>query len=231
MLASHIPGQQVSPSVSGVRSRRILRWDLDPEPDEGGMEFRLTYAGRLLAYRTDKKERERALHIHEIRRHFHQQLQRLWRVHPVLLKRSEADAESAYGPMVYDREGFHWLPLVTKGNGTVCQLDILLLRDNEPGRVLADIDNRLKTIFDALRLADSPNELGAGTAGGRVTPGNDEDPFYVLLQDDRLITHVAVTTDSLLEPVPGVPVENAARLVIDVTIRPYDVVMGNLSLT
>jgi hypothetical protein len=41
------------------------------------------------------------------------------------------------------------------------------------------------------------------------------------LEDDKLITHIAVTTDALLEPVPGVPQDEAVRLVIDVTIRPY----------
>jgi hypothetical protein len=90
--------------------------------------------------------------------------------------------------------------------------------------VLHDVDNRLKTLFDALRMPDSPEELGAGTEQGKVSPDADEDPFYVLLQDDREITHVSVMTDTLLEPVPKVPPERAdlaVRLVVGVTVRPY----------
>jgi hypothetical protein len=37
-----------------------------------------------------------------------------------------------------------------------------MLREGQPGRVLYDIDNRLKTLFDALRIAKGPNELSIG---------------------------------------------------------------------
>jgi hypothetical protein len=65
--------------------------------------------------------------------------------------------------------------------------------------VLQDVDNRLTTIFDALRMPKGPQELGAGTQQGKVSPASNENPFFVLLEDDRLITHVSVTTDMLLE--------------------------------
>jgi hypothetical protein len=70
-------------------------------------------------------------------------------------------------------------------------------------------------------MAADPNELGAGTASGQVSPESDEDPFYVVLQDDKLITHLSVITDTLLEPVPNVPEHEAVRLVVNLTIRPY----------
>src|ERR1700730_3830664 len=95
----------------------------------------------------------------------------------------------------------------------------LFVNDGAPGDVLTDIDNRLKTLFDALRKAKGPQELGAGTSSGQVAPDADEKPFYVLLEDDKLITDVAVTTDMLLQPVPDTPPAEAVRLVIEVTIR------------
>jgi hypothetical protein len=103
---------------------------------------------------------------------------------------------------------------------------MLMLREGPPGKALFDIDNRLKTVFDALRKAKGPDELGASTAAGQVGAASGEDPFYVVLEDDRLITHLAVTTDTLLEPVPPsdegpIPPQEAVRLVIDITIRPY----------
>ena len=123
---------------------------------------------------------------------------------------------------LFDSDGFKWLPIATKENGLICRVEILMLRSGQPGQVLYDIDNRLKTVFDALRMAKGPDELGG------ATPGRDEEPFYVLLQDDSLITHVAVTTDALLEPVPHVPQDEAVRLVLSVMIRPYKVHLENL---
>jgi hypothetical protein len=56
-----------------------------------------------------------------------------------------------------------------------------------------------------------------------LAPAKNEDPFYVLVEDDKLITHVSVTSDMLLEEVrkPNVPRDNAVRLVIGVTVKPY----------
>jgi hypothetical protein len=96
-----------------------------------------------------------------------------------------------------------------------------MLRPGRPGKVMHDVDNRLKTLFDALRMPSGPSELGAGTSKGQVGPTPDQDPFYVLLEDDKFITHLAVTTDMLLDPVPGVPPDTAVRLVLNVTVRPY----------
>jgi len=44
------------------------------------MEFRLTYAGELLAYKDRNKHqnRQHSLHIHHVRTIFHKQLKVLW---------------------------------------------------------------------------------------------------------------------------------------------------------
>lgn len=215
--------------------RQVLRWDPYLEPNETDMEFRLTYSGMLKAHRDDKRLAERSLHVHDIRRVFHQQLMKLRTEHPALIGHNPGDAILTLGgpsqPImgeVFAHDGFKWLPIVTDRNGLICKLEIMMLRVGAPGRVLYDVDNRLKTLFDALRKAKGPQELGAGTTRPQVTPQADEDPFYVLLEDDRLITHLAVTTDLLLEPVPNCPPDEAVRLFIDVTIRPYKVHLQNL---
>jgi len=193
------------------------------------MEFTLTYAGKLLAQTTDEKRLpNRSLHVHEIRKEFHKQLKILWSVHPNLQRPEHYPDEMFRGKIQrVEREGFCWLPLATNGNGLVCKLEILLLRHGNPGRVLFDIDNRLKTLFDALRMPKGPDELGENTALGKQCPTPDEVPFYVLLEDDNLITHVAVASDWLLEPVPDTPADNAVRAIIKVTVRPYHVHMDN----
>ena len=58
-----------------------------------------------------------------------------------------------------------------------------------------DLDNRLKTLLDALRAPNDPQELPAG-----ASPQSDEDPFYCLLEDDKLIIGLSVTNDRLLRP-------------------------------
>lgn len=195
------------------------------------MEFRLTYAGKLLAHNENKQGR--SLHVHDIRREFHKQLRVLWSEHPILalgypVGSSIPNPETSWGK-TYQQDGFMWKPIVTEDNGLICALDILMLRKGPPGEVRTDIDNRLKTLFDALRMAQCSQELGEKTKKGTQVPSPEENPFYVLLEDDRLITRVAVTSDMLLEPVKGVRQEEAVRLVINVTVTPYKVTWESVS--
>lgn len=185
------------------------------------MEFRLTYAGKLLSHKAG-----RSRHVHDIRQEFHQQLKTLWSVHPILERgyptgSAIPNPDTMWGTTIRQKN-YYWKPIVTAENGLICALDILMLRNGPPGKVRTDIDNRLKTLFDALRIA-SPDELG------KKSPMSEQEPFYVLLEDDHLITRVAVTSDMLLEPVGGVEREDdAVRLVINVTIQPYRVTWENV---
>ena len=108
--------------------------------------------------------------------------------------------------------------MATENLSLLCALDILFLRPDTPGKVLSsgDIDNRLKTIFDALRMPSGLDELG-----GYERPGTDEQPFFCLLEDDKQISKVAVETDMLLEPIGETLNINDARLVITVKLKPY----------
>ncbi len=74
-----------------------------------------------------------------------------------------------------------------------------------------DVDNRVKVLFDALRIPENPGEIPRD-----AIPGDDESPLFCLLQDDRLITEVKITTDRLLVPVNRLA---DVHLVISVKIR------------
>src|SRR3989454_630550 len=92
--------------------------------------------------------------------------------------------------------GFVCVPLVSEVVNLTAELDILFLRPQRPGAIIGsagDIDNRLKTLFDGLRLP-LPGEIAPDEA-----PGAEEDPLYCLLEDDVLVTRLAVTTDQLLD--------------------------------
>lgn len=100
----------------------------------------------------------------------------------------------------YERCGYRFVPLIGgifgAGSETVCALDIQFLRREAAGSVISggDIDNRLKVLFDALRMPKDCQEVKG------FVPDINERPFFCLLEDDSLITEVRVTTDQLHTP-------------------------------
>jgi hypothetical protein len=104
-------------------------------------------------------------------------------------------------------------------------LEILFLRPDRPGGLVwaGDIDNRLKTLLDALRIPEATENYS------KRTPSAGEVPFFCLLEDDKLITKVSVETDRLLEAVNGQLIDpHDARILVNVTLRPYELFLGNL---
>ncbi len=191
-----------------------------------------------------------AEHKHSIRSDFHVQLGRLWETNkflkehrvdprPSAQNRPPADIGAQWGvdddkkvsmreyvANLHQRDGYRFVPLVRKDIALLCSLKVLFLRHDGPGAVLhaGDIDNRIKTLIDALRMP-STQELR-----GNEIPKDGEDPFFVLMEDDSQVTHLEVETDRLLDPPRNIKADLAdVRLVITVEVRPYDVTMFNLS--
>ena len=105
------------------------------------------------------------------------------------------------------------MPLVSQFFMVACSLNILFLRREGPGSLVksgGDIDNRLKVLFDALRMPQTCDEV----CGEAPTPG--EEPFYCLLEDDRLISKVTVETNWLLTPLEPNEHINDVHLIIGV---------------
>jgi hypothetical protein len=75
-------------------------------------------------------------------------------------------------------------------------LDFLFLRKEPAGYIIdresGDLDNRLKVLFDALRM---PKEQ---EIPDKDWPFVNEIPFFCLLEDDALITGFSIETDRLL---------------------------------
>jgi hypothetical protein len=163
--------------------------------------FRLIYEGELLSAQADGDAVRR--NKHAIRKQLHVQLKELWKQNMMLqsIKNTppargwsgesglRQDAEK------YKRGDYEFIPLVTSRFYLVCSLDILFLRREAPGSIVqgGDIDNRIKTLFDGLRLPEGNLDI-------TETITEDEKPFYCLLQDDRLIVEAKITTDRLLKP-------------------------------
>jgi hypothetical protein len=116
----------------------------------------------------------------------------------------------------YPRCGTHFVPLLSKIGGFTCSLNILFLRRGNPGDLIksgGDIDNRLKVLLDGLVMPSSVTDLGG------LPIEADEDPFFVLLEDDVLVTNISVTTDRLLTPQETDERINDVNLVIHVAVH------------
>jgi hypothetical protein len=160
------------------------------------MEFRLVLRGHLPSNKRGTVDAK-----HRIRRELHPQLRSLWQQHPALKDFWEHPrhgfARISDRAKQFERFGFRFLPLVTADAEIACALDILILRREEPFHLFTgggDIDGRVKTLLDGLRMPSQGPEVNG------QKPESDEDPFFCLLEDDKLIYEINVTTDRLLVP-------------------------------
>ena len=154
------------------------------------MEFRLVYEGPLKASRGKDDK-------HELRRHFHVQLRELM-TRKAMAHFKRLISERKTNATLLTVGAYTFAPLITEKLHNVADLHITLLSPEEPGRAITqggDLDNRLKTLLDALRVPKQ-GELPAA-----AEPTADEDPFFCLFEDDALISGLSVTTDRLLSPV------------------------------
>ena len=214
------------------------------------MEFRLVYEGPLKAAGGGST---RSPEKHAIRKQLHKQLAQLWQAIPDLKRRTVEHSILSAPPSVLNAEGrrtvttaaaiaqkslletlgnkfnisgYKFVPLISSHLKLSCELDILFLRRDMPGVPLihsgGDLDNRLKVLFDALRVPAEQEVAG-------VQKDADEEPyFYCLMEDDALITDVAVTTDTLLTSYEAGH-ENDVHLVVKVRVRPTDFSFENLA--
>jgi hypothetical protein len=174
------------------------------------MDFMLRYRGPLSANGSVKQK-------HAIRKALHHQLERLCQQEPLLFDALLPELPQAVvkgGHLEVPRplqkmyfvaplEGFHFVPLIHRPHELACGLDILFLRREKPGDIVrhgGDLDNRLKTLFDALRMPHGSSEILG------ITPAADNERVYCLLEDDALVTRVSVSTKQLFEPLEVRPV-------------------------
>ncbi len=162
------------------------------------MEFYLQYHGKLKSNAGPDEK-------HKIRQAFHKQLKNLFEFRPFSeeITNKYWNLEFAKSPpenekslvAIKEKGGYCFAPIVLSNWHTVAKLDITMLWKDTPGNIVGnggDIDNRLKTLFDALSAPVHIEQFP------KVPPAADESPFYCLLEDDKLITDVSVKTERLL---------------------------------
>lgn len=182
------------------------------------MRFTLTYDGQLLS-------RGDSTHKEHIRQALHPQLVELWTHDPLSMYPEYLQSEQVGGFSVLREVGDQvYAPLVSTRLHLLVELDILMLRPERPGGVVTsggDIDNRLKTLFDALGVPTQPQDI-APAAG----PSSIESPIFTLLEDDALISRLSVDTDRLLAP----PERDFVRLILRCRLRARKGIYGNVNL-
>jgi hypothetical protein len=198
------------------------------------MEFTLKYRGPLPGGNASGKVEYK----HAIRKALHEQLADLWTRDPRLngLNTDEFHVAQKSERFTYDVPrpiqgtqnfffrvpcgGIDFIPLVIRLRYLECQLVIDWHRHDPPGTILSpngDVDNRLKTLFDAMRIPQNASELPAGET--------HTGPFFCLLEDDSLITKLSVDTSQILGS--AMFGANDVELTIHVTVRPRYPMIGN----
>jgi hypothetical protein len=191
---------------------------LERVPDDYGdlMRFRLVVRGTV-----PSEDRKPAVEAKQrIRRELHPQLRALWQQHQ-LLKEAWIPNSSGQRPIDavadnFECYGYRFVPLLQKRSQMACALSIVMLARDEPHRVFSecgDLDNRVKTLIDGLRMPRQKPELD------RDQPDADQNPFFCLMENDDVITSCDVTIDRLLIPVASGEVPRDVIALIDVDIK------------
>jgi hypothetical protein len=187
------------------------------------MEFTLTYSGPLASNGTPEDK-------HLIRKAFNPQLHHLWEQHPTLYRfgseevdvfdagtgNTEPVERARLISWQFNRGQFRFLPVVLSELKLVCTLNIRFLRRAESGQLIrhgGDLDNRLKTLFDALTIPQ-PNQVRKDWE-----PTPEEKPMFVLLEDDALITGFCIHAQRLLDPPAPGSTKDDVRLIIEVSVK------------
>lgn len=111
---------------------------------------------------------------------------------PEGMKLDESGLVDTCAPLDY--LGRKYVPLIRKSLHLCCTLNILFLRKEEPGSLTTqsgDIDNRIKTLLDGLRMPVHREEIVA-------EPEPKPEPMFCLLENDSLINEMTVRTGRLL---------------------------------
>jgi len=170
---------------------------------------------------------------HDIRVALHPQIENFWKSHPsTKIPGNAANAKFteqglsfwehyANQHKVVDKSSriHRFAPLITGKNCYGCAVNVLFLRRDMPDMPLihqGDLDNRIKILFDALRMPSCTKELVDSPQP------TEQNPCFCLVENDKYIDHVSVTTDRLLAPVGEKESIEDVIIVVHVVARVMD---------
>jgi hypothetical protein len=189
------------------------------------MKFRLLYEGPIAP-----RQRAKIEDVHAIRKALDPQLRALWEFPPLSISaprllQYKVEKDSSSIGLAETRGNLPFIPIVSKKIDLQCALDITFLRRQAPGQLIGDggdIDNRLKTLLDALSVP--PLSQQDFFREEVLEPGQ---AIFCLLQDDSLVIRLAVETDRLLRPTSS---EYDLVALIQVSVTASQLTYANLGI-
>lgn len=184
------------------------------------LRFRLFYRGPLPSgaglTKTEFKQQLRGL--------LHSQIKAAWDGERLFQNRIPVAPDDVKGdhhrlPILQTVGGHRFVPLASSALSCLVDVECLLLTAEPDGAIVnvsGDIDNRIKTLIDALRVP-TPDEVT------RVPPTSLPDPCYCLMDDDKILRRLSVTADRLLAATSDVD----AIVVAEIAIRSTNRASGN----
>jgi hypothetical protein len=193
------------------------------------MRFHLSFEGSLPSTGNHDPNNPRPAKlkaIWAIRDYVHVQLEQLFKTHPALSGRSGASRVLRHALIPPIRVDDHRFFALARSNFNLkCGLKVDLLVNHQPGSVLSkqgDLDNRLKTLFDGLRVPTVTQEIKQFKTREQL----EADDYICLLQDDVLITSLQIEVQRYL----GAPLnvgEDHVRANIAVLTEPSEAAYVN----
>ena len=180
------------------------------------MKFKLVYVGEVKI-----NPKRRSQHLQDIRDVLSPQLKRLTEISPYNEIKSRLEKKNKAIKTV---GGVKFFPLITPDLNLLAELDIQILHPELLETPRADIDNRMKTLLDALKRPQSSHEIAERM--------NKKDICYTLLDDDHLVTKMTINTSHLLykDAVPKRDHDYELLIIITVNIKASKGTTDNLAV-
>ena len=167
------------------------------------MKFKLVYVGELKI-----NPKKRSQHLQEIRDILSPQLKRLSEISPYNEIKNKLEKK---GKGIRVVGGAKFFPLITPDLNLLAELDIQILHPELLETPRADIDNRMKTLLDALKRPQSSHEIAENMDKSEIC--------YTLLDDDHLVTKMTINTSHLLYKSPSPRKNHDYELLIIITVN------------
>lgn len=179
------------------------------------MRFSLTFQG-------DLPPRGSPTQIQNVREQFDPQMRRLWNTEPLIGSANYIDPQylpnDCYVPRTV--KSTEYVPLVSDKLALRASLSVMLYSSDLPGGMLShgDIDNRMKTLLDALTVPPVQQASDNPVKDGRT---------FCLLDDDRFVSELTIRNERLLTLDVG---SRQSLAIIDVKLIAARALMCNVGI-
>ncbi|PKK88533.1 MAG: hypothetical protein CVV64_18440 [Candidatus Wallbacteria bacterium HGW-Wallbacteria-1] len=176
------------------------------------MNFVITFRGII-------KSNGDAAHKHSIRCDLQKQIRKLWQ-REISNHGDKSVRDFICQETSVKKNNGEYIPLMGRFFGVSCKLEILLLKPKEVNIFQSDsrdLDNQLKTLLDALAVPPDSQAMNL--------PPNEANPFYVLLEDDKIVKDIRIRVAELLEDCTD---QDELLAVIEVTAKRHEDIMDEI---